>query len=70
MDIVAGDLIFACIGPMTDAISIVTRGYRGGLMNHVGVAVENQKGLFVLEAFPPEVRVTNWDVYALSLIHI
>ncbi|WP_027040356.1 YiiX/YebB-like N1pC/P60 family cysteine hydrolase [Mesorhizobium ciceri] len=64
MDITTGDLVFTCIGPMTDAISVVTRGYRSCLMNHVGVAVENQKGLFVLEAFPPEVRVTNWEVYA------
>ncbi|EUB98342.1 hypothetical protein PMI07_006656 [Rhizobium sp. CF080] len=64
MTLTTGDLVFACIGPMTDAISAVTRGYRGALLNHVGIAVENEKGLFVLEAFPPEVRVTNWEVCA------
>lgn len=69
VNISTGDLIFSCIGPMTDAISAVTEGYHGARINHVGVAVMNRKGLYVLEAFPPEVRVTNWEVYARRTEH-
>lgn len=58
-----GDFIYSCIGPMDDPISSVTRGYRGARLNHVGVVIKNARGLFVLEAFPPEVRVTNIEVY-------
>lgn len=58
-----GDLLFTQIGSAQNAISAVTEGYRGARVNHVGVVVLNNKGAFVLEAFPPEVRVTQIDVF-------
>lgn len=58
-----GDLLFIQIGGNVDPISAVTEGYRHARLNHVGVVVKNSHGVFVLEAFPPEVRVTNISVY-------
>jgi hypothetical protein len=58
-----GDLLFTQIGAGDNAISAVTEGYRGARVNHVGVILINNKGTFVLEAFPPEVRVTQVDVH-------
>ena len=58
-----GDLVFSQIGSDSNAISAVTEGFKGARVNHMGVIVENTKGLFVLEAFPPEVRVTQLDVF-------
>jgi hypothetical protein len=58
-----GDLIFSQIGRETNAISAVTEGYRGARVNHMGVVIKNNNGTFVLEAFPPEVRVTQLDVF-------
>jgi len=58
-----GDLIFTQIGSDANAISAVTRGYKGARLNHMGVVVRNSYGWFVLEAFPPEVRVTQLDVF-------
>ena len=58
-----GDLLFTQIGPADNAVSAVTEGYRGARVNHVGVVVGNSHGIFVIEAFPPEVRVTNVAVY-------
>ena len=58
-----GDLIFTQIGSSKNAISSVTEGYRGARVNHVGIALENQWGFFILEAFPPEVRLTNIKVH-------
>lgn len=58
-----GDLIFTQIGSDTNAISVVTQGYRGARVNHVGVVVLNRRGTFVLEAFPPEVRLTQISVF-------
>ena len=58
-----GDLIFTQIGLPDNAISAVTEGYRGARVNHMGVVVLNNYGPFVLEAFPPEVRVTSLAVH-------
>jgi hypothetical protein len=58
-----GDLVFSQIGRETNAISAVTEGFRGARVNHMGVALKNHKGIFILEAFPPEVRVTQLDVF-------
>lgn len=58
-----GDFIFTQIGSDHNAISAVTEGYRGARVNHVGVVLENNKGTFILEAFPPEVRVTQVEVF-------
>jgi len=53
------DLIFSFVGHPKNAISDVTEGYCGGRINHMGVIVQTPKGIFVLEAYPPEVRLTN-----------
>ena len=58
-----GDLIFSQIGSDKNAISAVTEGYRGARVNHMGIILENHKGVFVLEAYPPEVRVTQLEVF-------
>ncbi|PTQ20982.1 hypothetical protein CWO14_05765 [Vibrio splendidus] len=54
-----GDLIFTQIGSSVNAISSVTEGFKGARVNHVGVVVENSFGIYVLEAYYPEVRLTN-----------
>jgi uncharacterized protein YycO len=54
-----GDIIFTQIGSSTNAISSVTEGFRGARVNHMGVVVENAFGIYVLEAYYPEVRLTN-----------
>ncbi len=59
-----GDLVFSFIGPASNAISDVTAGYRGARVNHVGCLVETRHGVFVLEAFPPEVRLTHLSVFS------
>lgn len=58
-----GDLVFTQIGSPTNAISAVTEGYKGARVDHVGILMETPLGLFVLEAFPPEVRLTNFQVF-------
>jgi hypothetical protein len=58
-----GDLVFIQIGTDHNAISAVTEGYRHARLNHMGVVVTNPVGTFVLEAFPPEVRVTQFSVF-------
>jgi hypothetical protein len=58
-----GDLLFTQLGPIENAISAVTEGYRGARVNHMGVVLRNNKGLFFLEAFPPEVRITQVDFF-------
>ncbi|MBW3696121.1 hypothetical protein EK599_10460 [Vibrio sp. T187] len=59
----AGDLIFSQIGSSTNAISSVTEGYKGARVNHVGVIIENHFGIYVLEAYYPEVKLTNIDTH-------
>lgn len=58
-----GDLLFTQIGLANNPISAVTSGYRGARVNHVGVVAINNQGIYVLEAFPPEVRVTSLAVH-------
>jgi hypothetical protein len=62
-DIETGDFLFGFIGSRENAISAVTSGFRGARVNHLGIAVKNAKGTYLLEAFPPEVRLTNTEVY-------
>jgi hypothetical protein len=59
-----GDLIFSFIGADENAISDVTLGYRGARVNHMGVLLNTNHGSFVLEAFPPEVRLTKLEVFS------
>ena len=58
-----GDLIFTQIGSDDNIISAVTEGYRGARPDHMGVVLTTEIGVFVLEAFPPEVRLTHVDVF-------
>lgn len=60
---ITGDFIFTQIGDSDNAISAVTEGYRGARVNHMGVLIETPLGKFVLEAFPPEVRLTNLKIH-------
>jgi hypothetical protein len=59
----SGDIIFTQIGNDENAISAVTEGYKGARVNHMGVIVTNSQGIFVIEAFPPEVRLTSIAVF-------
>lgn len=59
-----GDLIFSAIGREDNPISAVTEGFRGARLNHMGVVEVTPLGIFVLEAFYPEVRLTVLDVFA------
>lgn len=59
-----GDFVFSVVGRDDNAISEVTQGYRGARVNHMGIALKTPRGDFVLEAFPPEVRLTNIDVFS------
>lgn len=59
----SGDLIFTQIVSAQNAISSVIEGFHEAKVNHVGIVVCNLKGCFVLEEFPPEVRVTSLPVF-------
>ena len=61
-----GDLIFSQLSTDANAISAVTRGLKGARLNHMGLILNNSVGWFVLEAFPPEVRVTQVDVFTTA----
>lgn len=61
--ILTGDFVFSVVGRNDNAISAVTEGYRGARVNHMGIVVQNSIGNFVLEAFPPEVRLTKIEVF-------
>jgi hypothetical protein len=58
-----GDFLFTQLGDPANAISAVTSGYRGARVNHMGVVLKNNKGVFVLEAFPPDVGATQVEVF-------
>jgi len=58
-----GDLIFTQLGSDENIISAVTEGYRGARPDHMGVVLSTDIGIFVLEAFPPEVRLTHIDIF-------
>ena len=55
-----GDLIFQNLtcGPMCEAINAVTHGYDGLSFNHMGLVVEEQGVLWVIEAAGEAVRKT------------
>lgn len=58
-----GDLVFSFIGHPRNAISDVTEGFQGARVNHMGVILETLRGVFVLEAYPPEVKLTNIKMF-------
>lgn len=59
-----GDLLFAAIGEEDNLISAVVEGHRGARLNHVGIVVERDGVLGVLEAIDPVVTVTSLADYA------
>ncbi len=63
MNFQTGDFIFTQLGSPNNAIGAVTSGYRGARVNHMGVVLENNKGLFVLQAYPPDVSATQINVF-------
>ncbi|MCH2066815.1 MAG: hypothetical protein MK208_06265 [Shimia sp.] len=58
-----GDFIFSVLGRDENAISAVEAGYRGARFDHVGIAVEQDGALLVLEAIDPEVKAGPYANY-------
>ena len=58
-----GDLLFTQTGSDENMISAVTEGFRGARPDHMGVVVQTDLGLYVLEAYPPEVRLNPLSVF-------
>lgn len=60
-----GDLIFQNLkcGPLCDAINEVTYGYEGLNFNHMGMVIEHEGSLQVIEATSPEVCITPLDQF-------
>ena len=58
-----GDLLFQDLdsSPLCDAIELVTPGYNGANLSHIGLVVLDNNTLKVLEAIPPKVMMTNLD---------
>lgn len=55
-----GDFLFQDLdsSPLCDAIELVTPGYNGANLSHIGFIVSNDGRLKVLEAIPPKVMLT------------
>jgi len=60
-----GDFIFQNLkcGPLCDAINEVTYGYEGLNFNHIGMVIEHEGSLQVIEATWPEVCITPLDQF-------
>ncbi len=60
-----GDLIFQNLqcGPLCDAINEVTFGYQGLNFNHIGMVIEHDGSLQVIEATWPVVCITPLDQF-------
>lgn len=60
-----GDLIFQNIdcGPLCEAINEVTFGYNGINFNHIGMVINYENKLQVIEATWPEVAITPLDSF-------
>lgn len=60
-----GDFIFQNIncGPLCEAINEVTHGYNGINFNHIGMVIEHEGTLQVIEATWPEVCITPLDKF-------
>ncbi|MTG96862.1 MULTISPECIES: YiiX/YebB-like N1pC/P60 family cysteine hydrolase [Myroides] len=60
-----GDLIFQNLncGPLCDAINEVTFGYNDNNFNHIGMVINHEGKLQVIEATHPEVCITPLDEF-------
>ena len=58
-----GDLLFQDLdsSPICEAIELVTPGYNGANLSHIGMIVRDGDELKVLEAIPPKVTLTEID---------
>jgi len=58
-----GDLLFQDLdsSPVCDAIELVTPGYNGANLSHIGLVVSDNDTLKILEAIPPKVILTTLD---------
>lgn len=65
LDYKEGDLIFQNIncGPLCDAINEVTHGYENINFNHIGMVIEHEGTLQVVEATWPKVCITPLDKF-------
>ena len=61
----AGDLLFQDLqcGPLCDAIDAVTKGYQGKDFSHVGIVVNYQNQLGVIEAIGSKVQITSLNIF-------
>ena len=61
----AGDLLFQDLkcGPLCDAIDAVTKGYQGKDFSHVGIVVNYQNQLGVIEAIGNKVQFTSLNIF-------
>jgi len=61
----AGDLLFQDLqcGPLCDAIDAVTKGYQGKDFSHVGIIVNYQNQLGVIEAIGSKVQFTSLNIF-------
>lgn len=61
----AGDLIFQDLqcGPLCDAINAVTKGCQGKDFSHVGIVVNYQNQLGVIEAIGSKVQFTSLNIF-------
>jgi hypothetical protein len=61
----AGDLVFQDLqcGPLCDAINAVTKGYQGKDFSHVGIVVNYQNQLGVIEAIGSKVQFTSLNIF-------
>ena len=60
-----GDLLFQDLkcGPLCDAIDAVTKGYQGKDFSHVGMVVNYQNQLGVIEAIGSKVQFTSLNIF-------
>jgi len=58
-----GDLLFQDLdsSPLCDAIELVTQGYNGANLSHIGLIISDNGELKVLEAIPPKVTLSKID---------
>lgn len=61
----AGDIVFQDLqcGPLCNAINAVTKGYQGKDFSHVGIVVNYQNQLGVIEAIGSKVQFTSLNIF-------
>ncbi len=65
-DLENGDLLFQDLAGdgLSQAVETVTPGFRNAEVSHVGVFVKIAGRDMVVEAFPPDVRLTPFEAFA------